>query len=163
MKKIYVLFLLLAAFACNKEDSQITVSNTTNNPAQNGPVAGILTGKWKLVAYTNLVTGTVITEPTDITRSVIIDFLDDGSKGTLQGLTIANSVGGTYELSVVGEYSPGRNKMKTLFFAGTKVGEPSWGGNFWDSMLIATSCERTNDKMFIYFNSDTQRMEFEKK
>lgn len=52
--------------------------------------------------------------------------------------------------------------MKTLSFGGTKVGEPHWGDKFWDAIHSASSYERQPAKMFIYFDSDTEKMEFKK-
>lgn len=139
IKMNYLLIFLMTFFACKKDD---TTTLTLN-------------GKWKLVKYQNLTTGTSESEPTNISRSIIIEFSDNGSKGKMSGQTVSNSVSGEYELLK-------DNKMKTLSFGGTKVGEPDWGDKFWDAIHAATSYERQSDKLFIHFNADTEKMEFEK-
>ncbi len=72
----------------------------------------------------------------------------------MSGQTVANSVGGDYELLK-------KYKMRTLIFYGTKVWEPAWGSDFWDAILSASSYERQTNKLFIYFNNDMEKMEFE--
>ncbi len=71
------------------------------------------------------------------------------------GVVIHSIVTGDYELLK-------DKKMRTIRFGGTKIGEPVWGGKFWDAIHLASSYERYYDKMYIYFNSDTEKMEFEK-
>lgn len=77
----------------------------------------------RLIKYYNLITGTSESEPTNISRSIIIEFSDNGHKGKMMGHTVTNTVVGDYELLQ-------GNKMKTLSFGGTKVGEPGWEINF---------------------------------
>lgn len=139
MKTNFILILAMTLFACNKDD--------TTKPTLNG--------KWKMVKYYNLTLGTSESEPTNISRSIIIEFSDNGSIGKMSGETVTNSVGGEYELLKV-------NSMKTLSFGGTKVGEPNWGSKFWDAIHSASSYERHSNKLFIYFNADTEKMEFKK-
>jgi hypothetical protein len=105
-KIIYIFILVLNLTACNKDN--------TNNT---------LSGKWKLVKYHNLTNKTSECEPLDISRSIIIEFFDDGITGKIDGKTVSNTVGGVFELSQ-------ENKMKTISFNGTKIGEPKWGVNF---------------------------------
>lgn len=138
MKMTYILIFAMTLFACNKDETTAT-----------------LNGKWKLIKYHNLTVGTSESEPKNISRSIIIDFSDNGNKGKMNGHTVTNSVGGDYELLK-------DNKMKTLSFGGTKVGEPNWGSKFWDAVYSASSYERQRNKMYIYFNSDTEKMEFKK-
>jgi hypothetical protein len=137
----YFIILLLTLFACNKDDTATTKSS--------------LNGKWKMIKYYNLTTGTTESEPTNISRSIIIEFSDNGIKGNMDGHTVTNSVGGEYELL------PG-NKMKTLSFGGTKVAEPNWGNKFWDAIYAASSYVRQSDKLYIHFNADNEKMEFKK-
>jgi hypothetical protein len=137
----YILILLLSLAACNK-DNTATTSDTLN-------------GKWKLVKYHNLTTGTIESEPTNISRSIILEFSDNGIKGNMNGHTVTNSVSGEYELL------PGY-KLKTLSFGGTKIGEPNWGDKFWNAIHAASSYERQSDKLYIHFNADTEKMEFKK-
>ena len=66
-----------------------------------------LNGKWKLVKYHNLMTGISESEPSSITRSIVIEFSDDRVKGNMNGHTVTNTVSGEYELLQ-------DNKMKTL-------------------------------------------------
>lgn len=133
----YILALLLMLVACSKE-------NTTK---------GTLNGKWKLFKYHNLTAGATESEPSNISRSIIIEFSDNRIKGKMNGHTVTNSVSGEYELLQ-------NNKMKTLSFGGTKIGEPNWGDKFWDAIHAASSYERQNEKLYIYFNADTEKMEF---
>jgi hypothetical protein len=135
------LILLFTLAACNKESA--TTSTKT------------LSGKWKLVKYHNLTNGTIISEPSAISRSIVMEFFDNEINGTMNGHTVSNSVDGVYELSE-------GNKMKTVSFGGTKVGEPNWGNKFWNAIHTASSFERQEDKLFIYFNVDNEKMEFEK-
>lgn len=137
----YILILLLTLAACNK-DNTTTTTDTLN-------------GKWKLVKYHNLTTGTSESEPSNISRSIIIEFSDNRIKGTMNGHTVTNTVGGEYELLQ-------DNKMKTLSFGGTKIGETNWGHKFWDAIHAASSYERQSDKLYIHFNADTEKMEFKK-
>ena len=138
MKITYILILAMTLLACNKDDTTAS-----------------LTGKWKLIKYYNLTVGTSEFEPTNISRSIIIDFSDNGIKGKMDGHTVTNTVSGEYELLI-------DKKMKTLSFGGTKVGEPNWGNKFWTAIHSASSYERQSNKLHIYFNADTEKMEFEK-
>ncbi len=114
-----------------------------------------LTGRWRLTKYYNLTAGTSEPEPANIPRSIIIDFSDDGSKGKMNGHTVTNTVLGDYELLK-------GNKIKILSFGGTEVGEPAWGNKFWGAIHSASSYERQGNKLFIFFNSGSEKMEFEK-
>ena len=137
----YVLIFLLSLAACNK-DNTTTTTDTLN-------------GKWKLVKYHNLTTGTSESEPSNIYRSIIIEFSDNGIRGNMNGHTGTNTVAGEYELLQ-------DNKLKTLSFGGTKIGEPDWGEKFWNAIHSASSYERKSDKLYIHFNADTEQMEFKK-
>lgn len=137
----YILLLLWTLISCNKD-------NTTST-------ADTLNGVWKLVTYHNLTTGTSESEPSNVSRSIIIQFSDNRIKGNMTGHTVTNTVSGSYELLQ-------GNKMKTLSFGGTKVGEPAWGGKFWDAIYAASSYKIQRDKLYIHFNADTERMDFRK-
>ncbi len=137
----YILILLFSLTACNK-DNTTTTSDTLN-------------GKWKLVKYYNLTTGTIESEPSNISRSIILELSDNRIQGNISGHTVTNSVSGEYELLK-------DNKMKTLSFGGTKIGEPNWGDKFWDAIHATSSYERQSDKLYIYFNADMEKMEFKK-
>ena len=137
----YILILLLTLAACNKD-------NTTT------PIES-LNGKWKMIKYHNLTNGTIESEPSNISRSIIIEFSDDGINGNMNGQTVTNLVSGKYELLQ-------DNKMKTLSFGGTKIGEPNWGNKFWEAIHTASSFENQNDKLYIHFNVDSEKMEFKK-
>lgn len=112
-----------------------------------------LTGKWRLMKYHNLATSESETQPTAIPRSIIMEFSDNGHTGTMNGHTVTNSVSGSYELLK-------NNKMKTLSFGGTKVAEPGWGSRFWNAIYAASSYERHGNQLFIFFNADSEKMEF---
>jgi hypothetical protein len=127
-------------FICDKGDSATSIT---------------LTGQWKLVKYHDLKLGTSESQPSHIKRPVIMNFCDNGKIGNMYGQTVANGVDGEYELSVDA-------KMKTLIFYGTKVWEPNWGSKLWDAMNAANAYERQGRKLFIFFNSGAEKMEFEK-
>lgn len=137
MNNVFIIFFAMALFACNKDE------------------IATLNGKWRLIKYYNLTDGTNESEPTNIPRSIIIEFSDNGHKGKMNGHTVTNTVVGNYELLE-------NNKMKTLSFGGTKVGEPGWGSRFWNAIQSASSYKRQNNKLFIYFNAGTEEMEFKK-
>ena len=132
------LILLLTLAACSRDN----VTRST----------GSLNGKWKLVSYHDLTTGTIEFEP-NVSRSIIIAFVDNGTRGNMNGQTVTNAVDGEYELLP-------ENKMKTLSFGGTKVGEPNWGYKFWDAIHAASSYERQSNRLYIYYNVDKEKMEF---
>ena len=136
-----ILILLFTLTACNKDNTTAT-TNTLN-------------GTWKLVKYHHLTTGISESEPSNISRSIIIEFSDNRIRGNMNGHTVTNTVGGEYELLQ-------DNKMKTLSFGGTKIGEPDWGDKFWDAIQAASSYERQSDKLYIHYNADTDKMEFRK-
>jgi len=114
-----------------------------------------LSGNWKLISYEDIQSGTIDYEPQNINRSIIVEFSDNGKTGTLSGHTVTNTVSGEYKLKE-------KNKIEVLSFGGTKVGEPEWGSKFWDAMHNASSYGRTSEKMYIYFNNDTEKMTFNK-
>lgn len=136
----YFLVLLLTLAACEKENAS-TASDS-------------LIGKWKLVKYHHLANGTNESEPSNISRSIVMEFIDNGVNGTMNGVTVINSVQGEYEILEAG-------KMRTVSFGGSKIGEPDWGNKFWDAIHAASSFKRQENRLFIYFNSDSEKMEFE--
>ena len=113
MKAIYILISVMLLFSCAKVDNPAITTVATSNQ-DDGVSIGALTGKWKLTEYHNLTLGSTESEPSDIKRSIVIDFLDNGNQGKMSGYTVANGVGGDYELLK-------DNKMKTLSFGGSKV------------------------------------------
>ena len=115
-----------------------------------------LSGNWKLISYEVIQTGTIEYEPQNLMRSIIIEFSDKGTIGTLSGHTVTNTVSGDYVLKE-------KNIIEVLRFGGTKVGEPEWGSKFWDAIHNASSYDRTSEKMNIYFNRNTEIMTFNKK
>ena len=138
MKINFILILAMTLFACNKDSNSTTLS-----------------GEWKLIKYHNITDGTSETEPTDISRSIIMNFSDDGSIGKLDGNTVSNVIFGDYEL----------NQDKGIKFLGlgrSEVGEPKWGNKFWDAISSTSTYERQGKKLFIFFNIDTEKMEFKK-
>jgi hypothetical protein len=115
-----------------------------------------LTGKWQLIAYHNLSAATRETEPATISRSIIMEFSDNGRLGKMTGHTVTNTVSGAYELL-------DNHKMNTTSFGGTKVGEPAWGHKFWTAIHTANAYERQDNKLFIFFAAGSEKMEFTKK
>jgi hypothetical protein len=139
MKTTYLLLILMTLFACKQKDD--SEGETLN-------------GNWKLIKYHNLTAGTSETEPSDISQSVVISFSDKDNIGKITGHTVENIVYGDYEILK-------GNKMRTISFGGTKMMEPNWGSSFWHAMNTATSYKRDSTRLFIYFNSDNEKMEFE--
>ena len=116
-----------------------------------------LNGKWKLVKFHNLKQGTFEIQPTDpdYPRPIIIQLTDNGKEGKMGGQTSTNSIYADYELY-------GVNKMTTLSFGDTRVVNSKWSDRFESSFRSASSYERQADKLFIYYNSDNEKMEFDK-
>ena len=137
-KSIIILLLALTYLGCNKDNV-----NTSKS----------LTGKWKLIKYQNVLNASMELEPSNIDRSIIMTFSDDEVRGYINGRTVTNDVFGKYQLSQ-------NNKIQVLSFGGTKIAEPRWGAKFWSAMHSVTSFKREYNKLFIYFNSDTELMEF---
>lgn len=100
MKKVFIMIIAMILSHCHKEKN------------------AALTGTWKLIRYHKLTTSTSETEPATISRSIIMQFSDNGHLGKMAGHTVTNTVSGAYELL-------DNHKMKTLSFGGTKVGEPA--------------------------------------
>jgi hypothetical protein len=71
----------------------------------------------------------------------------------MKGHTVANSVSGAYELLE-------NNKMITIGFGGTKVWEPAWGSKFWNAIRASSSYKRRGNELSIFYNADTEKMEF---
>ena len=115
---------------------------------------GTLEGRWKLTFYHNLTSGVNEPEPANIARSIILNFSDDGSNGRITGHTVTNTVTGDYQL-------PGNNKITITGFGGTKVGEPDWGRKFWLAMQSVHRYQRNNRKLTLFFNTNTESMEFD--
>lgn len=137
MIKIFIAFTVIISLICYKLKNES------------------LTGKWRLIRYHNVIAGTSESQPANIPRSIIIEFSDNGYKGKINGLTVTNEVFGEYEL-IKGK------KMKILNFGGTKVGEPTWGNKFWNSIHTASSYYRHKNKLFLFFNAGIEKMEFKK-
>lgn len=114
-----------------------------------------LTGKWKLIRYYNLTLGTSESEPVNIPRSIVVEFSDTGHIGKMNGHTVTNSVFGDYELIK-------ENKIKILSFGGTKVAESKWGNKFWGAIHSVSSYKIDNNKLFLFFNGENERMELTK-
>jgi heat shock protein HslJ len=138
IRNLLMITVVLALSFCRKENS------TT------------ITGKWQLKAYHNLAAATIETEPATISRSIIMEFSDNGRLGKMTGHTVTNTVSGAYELL-------DNQKMITTSFGGTKVGEPAWGNKFWTAIHTANAYERQGNKLFIFFAAGSEKMEFTKK
>ncbi|MFM7485524.1 MAG: hypothetical protein ACKO13_01255, partial [Cytophagales bacterium] len=122
MKNVAIITWLVFLLACHKNENSATVAPAAPDNVQTAISATTftcdkgdsstsitLTGQWTLVRYHNMKLGTTESQPTNIKRAVIMNFCDDGKMGNIYGQTVANSVGGEYELS-------NENKMKTLIF-----------------------------------------------
>jgi hypothetical protein len=116
-----------------------------------------LNGKWKLLKFHNLKQGTFEIQPTDPDdpRPIFIQLTDNGKEGIMGGQTSSNSIYAEYELF-------GVNKMTTSNIGGTRAMDSKWTYKFENSFRSASSYERQADKLFIYYNSDNEKMEFDK-
>lgn len=116
-----------------------------------------LNGTWKLIKFHNIKLGTFETQPTDPNdpRPIIIRLTDNGKVGKMGGETSSNSIYADYELS-------GVNKMTTLSVGDTRVADSKWSYKFEEAFSSASSYVRQADKLFIYYNSDNEKMEFDK-
>lgn len=142
-KSIACIVMLLVTMAACKKDNPATPANTID-------------GTWKLTKYFDITNGTVQAEPSTISRSIIMTFSSNGNTVSVSGQTVMNTVYGAYELS-------DNNKMATVGFGGSKVAEPDWGFRFWDAMNATSSYKIEKGKLYIYFNADSHKMEFERK
>ncbi len=136
-------FVILLTISC-EVSKQLYIENENNIT---------LTGKWKLVVYEDLTNRDIEFEPRDIRRSIIMDFFDDGKDGIMDGHTVTNQVSGEYSI-----FKP--NQIKVTGFGGTKIGEPPWGGKFWETIVSASSFEVDEEKLIISYNSNKERMIF---
>ena len=117
--------------------------------------SGTLTGTWKLIQYKDLTTGVIENIPQEyVDREVVTFTFEDNNKtGKFNGRTVSNETGGEYILEP-------NNKIKVESFGGTKVGEDSWGGKFWETIRQSTSYEIKKDTLHILYDHDTKCMTF---
>ena len=117
----------------------------------------ILTGYWKLVCFSDLVTGQQDCNPGNdsIHYAVGLEFTDDGKIGTMKGKTTVNHVQGEYKIFESG-------KLKVESFWGTKICEHGWGSNFWDTIDQSSSFKYSanKDTLLILYDNDTKVMKF---
>lgn len=143
-KAIFLLIVVffVAIFSCEKEEI-IDINN------------GVLSGTWKLTKYADPGQKTLIEEPSDIYRSIVLIFKDNADSGSINGQTVVNNVIGKY-------YILNKNKMSVLYFGGTKVGEPEWGSMFWNAIMKSSSYHVGSTQMKIFYDDDSKYMLFEK-
>jgi hypothetical protein len=136
----------------------------TKNPINILPGSGIYTpleGTWKLIAFKDLYSGNVETQPERDknlpakNKDIRITFnKEENNKGTLSGHTINNAIFGDYELE--------RNNKINMKIGGTKVREPEWGNKFWDEIHKIDKYRLEENALFLYYNDNQNLMEFVK-
>ncbi len=116
MKYIHLIicFYFIILMSCNKGIHPTTAQDT-------------LSGTWKLVQHTDILTGKTIIEPDSIERSIVLIFNDDKDEGVFTGHTVANTVSGKYKILP-------DNKLIITEFQGTQMLEPFWGDLFWGTL-----------------------------
>jgi hypothetical protein len=140
MKSLYIGLLIVGIlFSCTKE----------NNPST-------LTGTWKLIAYQQVETGSLETEPSGLEQSIEIHLSDNGLTGTISGHTITNQVSGKYALQA-------GSQMNVEEFGGTKVAEPEWGNRFWRAMYQTGTYQVNSTQLVTTNKQHTEKMIFERK
>lgn len=102
------------------------------------------------MAYHDQKTGTVEQEPTDLKRSIQINF---GEISKWTGNTPSNKISGSFELS-------GKNEIRIINFRGTKKGEPNWGRQFWESFPGVTTYKFEKKKLILFYDDGRKFLEF---
>lgn len=116
-----------------------------------------LTGHWKLVCFSDLVTNQQDCNPRNdsVYYAVNLEFIDDGKTGIIKGKTTTNRVQGEYKIFESG-------KLKVASFGGTKIAERGWGSNFWNTIYQSSSFKYSanKDTLLILYENDTKAMKF---
>ncbi len=123
----------------------IAVSGCSRNLSGN-----VNNSSWKLVAYHDQKSGVVDSEPSDIRRSIEINF---GEISKWSGHTVTNKVSGNFEISE-------NNQIRISDFRGTKMGEPNWGRMFWEAFPDVTSYKLEKKKLFLFYDDGKKFLEF---
>jgi hypothetical protein len=76
-------------------------------------------------------------------------------QGKYEGKTTSNDMWGQYEL-----YES--SKMKVVSVCGSLVGEQEWGDKFWYAMYQVNSYDIKGNRLFIYFNDGSEKIEWER-
>ncbi|QHT67753.1 META domain-containing protein [Rhodocytophaga rosea] len=140
MKSFYLIIVMVwVFFSCTREENLSTLSGT-----------------WKLTAYQQIETGAIDTEPSNLERSIEIQFSDNGSTGTISGHTVTNQISGKYALQA-------GNQINVESFGGTKVAEPAWGNRFWTAIYQAGIYQVNSTKLVITNKLHTEKMIFQRK
>jgi hypothetical protein len=146
--------LCIMAFRCEQEDFIIDA------PYSCSPSGG-MEGTWRLQAYQHIDSRKLEEDPDPSGRGVVLTFEEDGDKGTIQGHTVANQVGGNYQKADA-------CRLLNVSFGGTKVAEPTaWSAKTWTAINSATGYEiytskDRKDQLSIYYNNRIERMIFVK-
>ncbi|WP_247237515.1 META domain-containing protein [Telluribacter sp. SYSU D00476] len=149
-----ICLLCFTAFRCEQEDFIIDA------PYSCSPSGG-MEGTWRLQAYQHIDSRKLEEDPEPNGRGVVLTFKEDGDKGTIQGHTVANQVGGGYQKADACQ-------LLNVTFGGTKVAEPTaWSAKAWTAMNSATGYEiyrnkGQKDQLSIFFNNRSERMIFVK-
>ena len=136
--------------------------NDINNPCECDspieitlPIAPVdkdsLIGKWELCKYVNLQTSSFTVKPNNITKSVVINFLDFTN---VSGNSLANSMKGEYTLI--------SNSIKFIDLEWTLVNEPEWGTEFVYALYSTDSVKIEKNTLFLFYNQSKKVMLFNK-
>ncbi|MPR34321.1 META domain-containing protein [Salmonirosea aquatica] len=148
LTSVLLSFLLLGFVGCEKKD-------VLPEPAACGTLP-TLEGIWRLRAYQKPSDGTSETDPDPKGRGVVLTFTEEGNAVRFEGHTVANTVSGGYQKS-------DSCRLEQGTFGGTKVAEPTeFSSRAWVAMNGAEAYGRTTDNLFIYFNSKSEVMIFDR-
>jgi hypothetical protein len=111
----------------------------------------LLSGKWELVKYVDIVNSSIEERPNDIAKSVEINFI---SSDSIAARSLANDINGNYLLH--------SNCIQFYNLITTLVFEPSWGSNFIDALYNTDLIKIKEDKLCIYYNQSSKVMLFNK-
>lgn len=113
-----------------------------------------LSGNWTLLCFVDVKTKQKDYRPIDCPDNRMrFEFKDDGTHGSIYGLTTSNEVNGEYVVE--------HNTLSVTRFGGTKVAERNWGANdFWRAIRSSNSFEINEDTLRIYYADSTKLMIF---
>ncbi len=154
-----IIIMLFSAVLAGAFVTNNYISPSPSIPNSNNPIYQPIQGTWKLIAFKDVNSGEVETQP-EIDKSlpahnqeiIMIFNKEEKNKGTLSGHTINNTIFGDYELT-------GDNKIN-MKIGGTKIREPEWGNKFWDEINKINEYRLKENALFLYYNDNQNLMEF---
>jgi hypothetical protein len=122
---------------------------------ENSQKRHVFDGQWKLIQYKDLKSNKVMNEPTNLNRSVVLKFEDDGLQGHIEGHTIRNSIHGQYFIR--------KDNGIQFLSVGIETNDRTvkeWGDNMDAALLDASSYSFQKDTLSIKYNDNRQAMLF---